>query len=89
MPVNLTYSEQAEWPAHLAPIGSGDTKIQILSESHQRRERNMVRSALSGAPPYKPRATRCEISDREVLLGRQREAQLIAEAEREAARRKG
>ena len=85
MPVKLTSAAPGEWPAHLAPIGAGAPKTPIgslLRERHRQREHRMVLAALRRVPVG-------EIAECEVWTGRQREAQLIAEAEREAARRRG
>jgi hypothetical protein len=52
-------------------------------------ERRQTREALEYHQLAKNRATVSQIEMREVLIGRQRERQMIAEAEREAARRRG
>lgn len=91
MPVRLTNAAPGEWPAHLAPIGKGDTKRPLgeaIREFHRARERAMVRAAL-GMQPQDALLAEYEAQGRDIWLGRQRERQLIAEAEREAARRRG
>lgn len=73
--------QNSEWPAHLEPIGSGDTKIplgKLLRQRHHENEQRIIRRALAQRP---------ETAWADIEAGRAMEAQLIAEAEREAAKR--
>jgi hypothetical protein len=86
MPVNLTYSQPGEWPAHLTQIGAEPHSVrwaEVHASDKRRSQAGAVRKKPAGMP-LDPRPWR--IRRREYLQNAQREAQLIVEAEREAAR---
>lgn len=95
MPVKLVTAAPGEWPAHLEPpkkhyVGKLRAIVRIKMATMPRR-----RMDSSSRPNRKEPAQagswwkRCEVTWADVWAGRQREAQLIAEAEREAARSRG
>lgn len=86
---------EREWPAHLAPPGTGkvmgrrgwrSSNARAVREAHRDLERRMVARALRRTVLAEVEAAMERITPRDIELGREMERRLIASAEAEAQR---